>query len=40
MGWIWAVQIEYMVACELLDEEHSPLPTTTLTHLVALAITT
>ena len=26
MGWICAVQTEYVVACELLDEEHPPLP--------------
>lgn len=30
VGWICAVQTEYVVACELLDEEHPPLPTTSL----------
>ena len=28
VGWICAVQTEYVVACELLDEEHPPLPAT------------
>jgi hypothetical protein len=27
VGWICAVQTEYVVACELLDEEHPLLPT-------------
>jgi hypothetical protein len=26
VGWICAVQTEYVVACELLDEEHPTLP--------------
>lgn len=26
VGWICAVQTEYVVACEFLDEEHPPLP--------------
>jgi nucleoside phosphorylase len=30
VGWICAVQTEYVVACELLDEEHPSLPTTAL----------
>ena len=27
MGWICAVQTEYVAVCELLDEEHRALPT-------------
>ena len=27
VGWIYAVQTEYVAACELLDEEHPSLPT-------------
>lgn len=27
VGWICAVKTEYVAACELLDEEHPPLPT-------------
>jgi nucleoside phosphorylase len=30
VGWICAVQTEYVVACEFLDEEHPSLPTTSL----------
>lgn len=30
MGWICAVQTEYVAACELLDEEHPSLPTDSL----------
>jgi hypothetical protein len=30
VGWICAVQTEYVVACELLDEEHPLLPTLSL----------
>ena len=27
VGWICAVQTEYVAACEILDEEYPPLPT-------------
>jgi len=25
-GWISAIQVEHVIACELLDEEYDPLP--------------